>query len=142
MHERFAIAGGAVLAGLAVALGAWGAHGLEEHLAQGTLASAASDDGANDLAQRLGWWDTAVRYHLAHSIALIIVGMLKQRRSRTAWGTAGWLLVGGVALFAGSLYSMTLLGDDWKWLGAVVPIGGLLLILGWAAIAWGAWREE
>ncbi|MFW5921082.1 MAG: DUF423 domain-containing protein [Polyangiales bacterium] len=115
-----------VLAGifglLAVAFGAFGAHGLEGMLGQ-------LDDGA----ERAAWWDTATRYHLAHAVALGLVAWLCSReRGARAAAVAGWCFVAGVLLFSGSLYAMTLTGV--RALGMVTPVGGLLLLAGWAAI--------
>ena len=147
---RFAVVAGALLAALAVALGAYGAHGLERRLAQDFAQPAAdgvADDGGDraaqgEIAKRLAWWDTAVRYHLTHAIALLIVGMLSAGRERAAWSFAVGAFALGSALFSGSLYIMTMAGPSWSRLGAVVPIGGLLLIVGWIAVAWGAWPAD
>lgn len=124
---------GAVLAGLGVGLGAFGAHGLDRFLeAQGF--------GAN-LAQRAAWFDTAVRYQLYHALGLLAVAALAQRASGGAWGAAAAAILVGVALFSGSLYAMTFLGDEWRKLGMVTPLGGLALIAGWAIAAIAAWRN-
>jgi uncharacterized membrane protein YgdD (TMEM256/DUF423 family) len=113
---------------LAVALGAFGAHGLARRLA--TLA---------DGAQRLDWWRTAANYHLAHALALGIVAVLAQRSAALALSVAGVSFVVGMALFSGSLYAMVLTGV--RGLGAVTPLGGLALLVGWAAIGWAALRS-
>ncbi|HEX8194506.1 MAG TPA: DUF423 domain-containing protein [Allosphingosinicella sp.] len=106
------LAAGAILAGLGVALGAFGAHGLKA-----TLGPA-----------ELGWWQTAVQYQMWHALALVALG-LSPLRARAA----AWLFALGILFFAGSLYLMALTGL--RALGAVTPIGGLLMILGWAALA-------
>lgn len=112
---------------LAVALGAYGAHGLDRVLA-----------GAADGEQRLGWWKTAVLYHLTHALALGLSAWLASRGGR--WGTiAGALFAGGVAIFSGTLYAMALGGP--RWLGAITPIGGLSLIVGWLTVAVAALRS-
>lgn len=105
---------------LAVALGAFGAHGLTKHLA-----------GLADGALRLDWWKTAAQYHLAHALALgLSAGLLGDTRAgRIACAS----FVVGVVLFSGSLYTMTLTGT--RWLGAVTPLGGLSLMAGWVAMA-------
>ena len=122
-----------VLAGingfLAVALGAFGAHGLQKKL-----------EGLDDAAKRLGWWETAAHYHLTHALAL---GLAAYVASRAGGGSgagtaAGWLFLVGIALFSGSLYTMTLTGV--RWLGAVTPVGGLCLLAGWAAVVLAALR--
>jgi uncharacterized membrane protein YgdD (TMEM256/DUF423 family) len=110
----------AVLGFLGVALGAFGAHGLKKRLA-----------GSPDGEQRLAWWQTGAQYHQVHALAIGLAAVIS---ARAPGGTlAGWLFLGGIALFSGSLYTMTLTGK--RALGAVTPIGGLLLLAGWAAVA-------
>ena len=106
---------------LAVALGAFGAHGLEGAVT----------------AERLATWRTGAGYHLAHSVAAALAGLAALRRPEAA--RAGWLFLLGVALFSGSLYALVLL--DVALLGAVAPLGGLAFFVGWAALALAAWRE-
>jgi uncharacterized membrane protein YgdD (TMEM256/DUF423 family) len=112
---------------LAVALGAFGAHGLKTMLA-----------GTADAAQRLEWWETAARYQMSHALAL---GLLAWLASRVAWGgiaVGGWAFVAGIVLFSGSLYAMTLTGV--RALGAVTPVGGVGLLVGWLVIVLAALR--
>lgn len=113
---------------LAVALGAFGAHGLSRRLA--TVA---------DGVQRLDWWRTAASYHLAHALALGVVAVLAQRSAAVALSVAGSAFVVGIALFSGSLYAMVLTGV--RGLGAVTPLGGLAFLVGWAALGWAALRS-
>lgn len=112
---------------VAVAAGAFGAHGLKKMLA-------AAPDGA----QRLDWWHTAAQYHLAHALALGLVAALAPHVAGRTPALAGWFLVAGVALFSGSLYTMTLTGV--RALGAVTPVGGVCLLAGWLAVCLSAWR--
>ena len=112
---------------LAVALGAFGAHGLRSRLA-----------GLADGAERLDWWRTAATYHLAHALALGLVAVLVARSAGTALSVAGYAFLAGIALFSGSLYVMVLSGV--RALGAVTPVGGLAFLVGWAALAWAALR--
>ena len=105
----------------AVALGAFGAHGLKSHFAN-----------APDVAQRLEWWQTAAQYHLIHALAIALAAHLAHRTGATSGTVAGFCFVAGIVLFSGSLYVMTLTGM--RALGAVTPIGGLALIAGWAAL--------
>jgi uncharacterized membrane protein YgdD (TMEM256/DUF423 family) len=119
--ERTFVVLAGVLGALAVGLGAYGAHGLERAL-----------EGAPDAAKRVGWWETAVLYHLAHALALGLAAWLAGCGRRLA-RVAGILLVAGVLLFAGTLYAMALGAP--RWLGAVTPIGGLSLMVGWALLA-------
>jgi len=114
---------------LAVALGAFGAHGLRSRLA--TLA---------DGAQRLDWWRTAAQFHLMHALALGLVAVLVGRAPAAPLSVAGWAFFGGIALFSGSLYTMVLTGV--RGLGAVTPLGGLLFLVGWAALAVAAFRAR
>jgi len=111
---------------LAVALGAFGAHGLKARMA-------ALPDGV----QRLEWWHTAASYQATHGLALAVAAFLAQQGATGAARVAGGGFVGGVLLFSGSLYAMTLTGH--RWLGAVTPLGGLSFLVGWAAVAVGAW---
>lgn len=112
---------------LAVALGAFGAHGLKRML-----------EAAPDGALRLQWWQTASQYHLSHALALGLVAALAPHVGGRLPAAAGWLLVAGIALFSGSLYAMTLTGV--RALGAVTPVGGLCLLAGWLAMLAGAWK--
>jgi uncharacterized membrane protein YgdD (TMEM256/DUF423 family) len=107
---------GALLAAAAVGLGAFGAHGLKARLSHEMLAV----------------WQTAVQYHAWHALGLLAIGLSPDAPWTRA---AGWLLVLGIVLFSGSLYSLALGAP--KPLGAVTPIGGLAFILGWIAFAIG-----
>ena len=105
----------------AVALGAVGAHGLEGML-----------EGVPEAAERLGWWETGARLHLAHALALFGVGWLRSSASGRAPDVAAVAIALGVGVFSGSLYPMALGGP--RWLGAVTPIGGVALLVGWGAV--------
>jgi uncharacterized membrane protein YgdD (TMEM256/DUF423 family) len=106
---------GAVSGLLAVGLGAFGAHGLKK------VAT----------AEALGWWQTAAHYHLVHAVVLVLVGVLAAQRADA--GRAGWAFLLGTLLFSGSLYAMAVGAP--RWLGAITPIGGLGLLLGWLLLA-------
>jgi uncharacterized membrane protein YgdD (TMEM256/DUF423 family) len=112
---------------LAVALGAFGAHGLQKNLS-----------GLPDAAKRMEWWQTAAHYHLIHAVALGIVACVALRVAGRPTLIAGWALQAGMVLFCGSLYLMTLTGQ--RWLGAVTPLGGVGFLVGWAAIVAAALR--
>lgn len=101
---------------LGVALGAFGAHGLHDRLV------------AND---RLDVWQTAVLYHLVHSVAALAA--LTVCRAAAVW----WLA--GVAVFSGSLYLLAL--TDTGWLGAVTPLGGVAFLIGWTVLGLAARRR-
>lgn len=114
---------GAVLAGVGVALGAFGTHAL----------------GSRVTPDRLAIWETAVRYHLLHAVALLALGLARARWEVAALSRAGALLLSGAAVFAGSLYLLVL--TDTPVLGAVTPAGGVLLLAGWATAAWSLARS-
>ncbi len=119
---------GALLAAAGVALGAFGAHGLEGRLVALGYESA--------LSQRMAWFETGVKYQLYHALGLIVVTNLPKSR----WAGNAFLV--GILLFSGSLYAMTFLSTDWRKLGAVVPLGGLSFIVGWVVIAYAAWQNK
>lgn len=103
----------ALLAGLGVAAGAFGAHALSARLPPDLLAP----------------FETGARYHLTQSLGALLLALGAERWGIRALRTAGWLLVAGVAVFAGSLYLLALTGV--RGLGAVTPLGGVLLLAGW-----------
>lgn len=161
MSARTWLVCGSLFAALDVALAAYGAHGLRETLdrivpdaitvretaqpggASGMASTSdvrASSASARDaeIAKRLANFDTAVRYQMYHALALVALGLLAARQ-RSAWlSAAGWLFLAGIVLFSGLLYGLVFSGP--KVLGAIVPLGGLALILAWVALAVGAWR--
>lgn len=102
----------AIMGFLAIALGAFGAHGLKTTL-----------EANNQLAN----WNTAAQYHLVHSVALLALALQAPLRL-LAWR----LLLAGTVIFSGTLYVLGFTGA--KWLGAITPAGGLLLLAGWLAI--------
>jgi uncharacterized membrane protein YgdD (TMEM256/DUF423 family) len=105
----------AVVGGVGVVLGAFGAHGLKARLEPDQLAS----------------WQTAVQYHLLHAVALLGLGLFAAQSGR-AVGLQAWLFTLGVTLFSGSIYVLVLGGP--RWLGPVTPLGGLCLIAGWLSL--------
>ena len=112
--SRFALIAGTLLAAAGVALGAFGAHGLRASLSP----------------EALGWWQTAVQYQMWQAIGLVAIGAAPVARTRWSAG----MLTAGTIIFSGSLYAMALSGA--RWLGAVTPIGGVLMIAGWVCMAW------
>jgi uncharacterized membrane protein YgdD (TMEM256/DUF423 family) len=109
---------GSVLGGLGVALGAFGAHGLKRRLSP----------------ERLETFESGVRYQVYHALALLAAGLLAEWLPGSGLASAaGWLFLGGVILFSGSLYLLVFTGQR-RW-GAVAPLGGLALIAGWACLA-------
>jgi uncharacterized membrane protein YgdD (TMEM256/DUF423 family) len=117
---------GACLGGLAVALGAFGAHGLPWYFR--TL-----DVAASEATRRSENWEIAARYHMYHALAIIAVGVLADRRRHSLLDAAGVAFFFGILIFSGCLYALTLTGT--KILGAIVPIGGVLFIAGWVLLA-------
>ena len=110
---------GAVAAGLAVAAGAFGAHALEGRVPP----------------ERLGVFETAVRYQMYHALALLFVGWAAQTLEGGAALTgAGWCFMAGILIFSGSLYLLVL--TDTSWLGAVTPLGGVAFLTGWGLLVW------
>ena len=115
---------------LAVALGAFGAHGLENML-----------EGSADAAKRLEWWQTAARYHLLHSLAIGFSAWLTTVKKTGVFAiTAGSLFGIGILIFAGTLYVMALGGP--RWLGAVTPFGGLTLLAGWTFLGLAGFKGD
>ncbi len=138
MPTRLILPLGALLAAAGVALGAYSAHGLQKHLQ--------SAGYAEELTQRLDWFETGVRYHMFHALGLLVVGALASREGASADSFKGLrfaavAFVVGIVLFSGSLYAMTLAPADWRWLGAVVPLGGISLIVGWFVVAYVTWKR-
>lgn len=113
---------GALAAGLAVALGAFGAHGLE----------------ARVTPERLQTFETGVRYHMYHALALLFVGWAAAQQASWQVHAAGYLFIAGIVIFSGSLYLLVL--TNTPWLGAITPLGGVAFITGWALLAWGMVR--
>jgi uncharacterized membrane protein YgdD (TMEM256/DUF423 family) len=128
MHRRFTIAG-SLLAGLAVGLGAFGAHGLKKLTTDTAI---------------LHPYDTAVQYQMWHAIALLFTGWIIGAERCRLLLAAGWLFLTGTVFFSGSLYLITLSklrgGGLASAIGPVTPVGGLLLIGGWVCLTFGLLR--
>lgn len=104
----------------AVALGAFGAHGLRAHLM---------------VAGRMETWKTAVEYHLIHAVVLLLIAWVKP--------AAVWpfrLLLSGVVVFSGSLY--VLCWTNAGWVGTITPVGGIILLAGWASLGFSSLTGE
>ncbi len=112
MHSRIFKAG-ALLGGLAVAIGAFGAHGLKDALQASGMEET---------------FKTGVLYHFVHSIFVCAIAISPFHRYSTK-RRLSMLAVGGIVCFSGSLYLLSTLG--WSWLGPITPIGGLLFIGAW-----------
>lgn len=109
---------GSLSGGLAVALGAFGAHILESRLPP----------------ERLATFDTAVQYQMYHALALLAAAWagVQWQESRLP-DLAGWFFLGGTILFSGSLYALSLSGV--RWFGAITPLGGISFLVGWGCLA-------
>ena len=120
MNSNTATRIAATLGFLAVALGAFGAHGLEKVLA---------DNRTTEV------WKTAVLYHFIHAVMLFVLA----QRPTIARGP--WLsFLVGIVLFSGSLYWLALASV--KWLGPITPLGGLSFLVGWGWLAWTGLRGD
>jgi len=115
MRANAVVVTGAGLGALAVAAGAFGAHGLRGRLD----------------ATAMAWFETAAHYHLVHATLLVAVGALAARGPRVR--AAAIALVLGVVVFCGTLYAMALGAP--RWFGALTPVGGGALIVGWVLLA-------
>ena len=103
--------------GLAVVLGAFGAHALKDRLEPAMLAA----------------FNTAVHYQMLHATVVLVIMLLARTSDSPGFllGAAGSMLA-GILLFSGSLYVLVLWG--WRWLGPITPVGGALLIIGWGLL--------
>ena len=129
---------GATLGLLGVVLGSFGAHGLERHLESHRPADQPLTEA--QLADKLLDWDTGTRYQMYHALALLAVGILAARRCGAAIHLTGAAFTLGTLLFSGCLYAYVLGGP--RWLVHAVPIGGLLMIVGWICLVVAAFRHK
>ena len=121
-QERLFTTLGAASAFVAVAAGAFGAHGLRARLSPDLLAV----------------FETGARYQMYHALGLLAVAWAVTRWPGPWPVRAGWLFLAGTVLFSGSLYALALTGV--RWLGAITPLGGVAFLAGWLCLAWGASR--
>ena len=113
---------GALLGAVAVIAGAFGAHGLADRLD----------------AHHLALWETAARYLMVGALALALLGLLGRQGAVRGVAAAGWCLLLGSLIFSGTVAVLAVGGP--RWLGAVTPLGGLLVIAGFLLFAWAAIR--
>jgi uncharacterized membrane protein YgdD (TMEM256/DUF423 family) len=109
---------GAIAALIAVALGAFGAHGLEGRVSP----------------DRVETFRTGVEYQMYHALALLIVGWAAAQDWGPLLHWAGYCFAAGIVIFSGTLYLLVL--TDTGWLGAITPLGGVAFIVGWGLLAW------
>lgn len=107
---------GAINGFLAVALGAFGAHLLEGNISD----------------HYIGVWETGVQYQMLHAGGLLAIGILLHIIPVKQLQIAGWLMLGGIVVFSGSLYTLALSGIGI--LGAITPIGGVLFLAAWVFV--------
>ena len=135
-ESRFISIGAAIVC-LAIGLGAWAAHGLEKTIASQYEGQTKLVAGQTipAVTKYVGDFQTAADYQLGQGLGLILIGILCNQKPSRVLRVAGVCLCLGTALFSGSLYVLVLTGITK--LGAVTPFGGLLLMVGWALVAYG-----
>jgi uncharacterized membrane protein YgdD (TMEM256/DUF423 family) len=125
MTSRPLLISGSIFMALAVALGAFGAHVVQDMLT----------------SDRFDVYQTAVQYHFYHAIGLLILGVVSHQMPDSKWlKLSGVSLFAGILIFSGSLYVLTL--TDTGWLGMITPAGGVAFILSWCFFAIGIWKEK
>lgn len=120
-RRTLAIAG--VLMALATVFGAFGAHALKGHLS----------------VDKLQVYETAVRYHFLHALGLLVIGVVLRSADSELLRWSATAVLAGIILFSGSLYLLTFGAP--RFVGAVTPVGGLALIVGWILFALTIWRK-
>lgn len=115
---------GAILLAAAVALGAFGAHGLRSRLDTYSMSV----------------YEKAVFYHFVHALGILLVALLARTNAISPAGQerVGWLLAAGILVFSGSLYALAISGV--RMLGAITPLGGIAFIAAWLMLAYEATR--
>ena len=124
MTQKTVLLTAALLGGLSVGIGAFGAHALRATLEAGG---------------RLETFETAVKYQFYHTLALLAIGILMYHLPNKQLGYAAISMVVGIVIFSGSLYVLCLTGV--RWWGAVTPLGGVALIVGWGLLFLGIYRS-
>ncbi|MEO7597466.1 MAG: DUF423 domain-containing protein [Opitutus sp.] len=120
MNSRSTLAAAGLFGAIGVGLGAFGAHALRDVLLERGMSNA---------------WETAVRYHLLHAVALLPIAVWMRQDETTvsrpmAWVATTWVV--GIVIFSGSLYGLALGGP--RWLGPITPLGGIFFVVGWALL--------
>lgn len=123
-QKRILIAG-AILAGVAVGLGAFGAHALKPLL---------QENG------RVDTFELATRYHFYHAFQLLVLGAMYPTFSSRFWRASAWMSVIGIGLFSGSLYVMSIFNTTR--VALITPLGGVCFIAAWGLMAWAIYRNE
>ena len=115
---------GSIAAGMAVMLGAFGAHLLVDRVTP----------------ERLQTFETGIRYQMYHALGLLFLSWAVTQWPSWQVTWAGYLFITGMLLFSGSLYILVL--TDTSWLGAITPIGGLSFIMGWVLLVWAVFKDS
>ncbi len=115
----------ALLGAVAVVLGAFAAHGLKKILPPESILT----------------FETGVRYQFYHVFALLAVGIIYREGRARLMNWSGNLFILGILLFSGSLYLLCFISPDYKWIGAITPVGGAAFIAGWLCMLTGLWRR-
>lgn len=123
ISKRFLIIA-CLLMATAVSLGAFGAHGLKKIIS----------------IEMLAVYQTGVQYQFYHALGLLGVAFIAHVNSTKLVNMAGNLMFTGVMIFSGSLYLLVILNI--KWLGAITPIGGVLMVISWVLLAWAVFRSD
>ena len=113
MHPNVIISVGSFNAAIAIVLGAFAAHGLEQHLDAHTLQT----------------FKTACDFHFWHALGLILIGLIARTQLRSTYSRIAWLMLSGIVLFCGSLYLLST--TSVRWLGWITPFGGMAFIGAW-----------
>ena len=122
---RIFLAVAAALGGISVVLGAFASHALKDRLSD----------------RQSAIWETGTRYQMYHALALILIALLLSRFPHTTLlSVAGFAFIAGIFIFSGSLYALCLSGIEW--LGAITPLGGMALIVGWICLTVAAWSLD
>lgn len=122
--QKLALISGSIMAFLAVAIGAFGAHGLQSIL---------------EANERVDTFETAVKYHMYHALALLLTGLLLQFYPGRLMENSVWLFIAGIFIFSGSLYTLSI--TNIRILGAITPIGGLCFLIAWAMLVISFWKS-
>ena len=134
MQKRFLVFSG-FSGAIAVAFGAMGAHFMKSKLETGLITET-----------NLQTFETAVRYHILHSIVILVIALLADKSTNKLLPKAGYCFMAGIVLFSGSLYLLSLAGlmgfTDIHWIGPITPIGGLFLITGWLLLAFAGMERK
>ncbi len=123
--QKIILLSASALGAISVMIGAFGTHALKASL---------------EASGRLETFETAVKYQFYHTLALLAIGLLMYKLNDKLLDYAGLSMIGGVLIFSGSLYILCMSGI--RWLGAITPIGGLLMIVGWILLFWAVARAS